>query len=335
VRRLPLWLALSAALVAAGPAAAAPSAGETIVSALAGPPKSSFLARIRAGEMGGVILVGRWKPAELLATTERLHSAGCAAGRPLLVMVDQEGGWARRLTWANPVHTAGELGRLGIDRVRAEARAAARSLRAAGIDIDLAPVADTLGPGGFLGDRSFGTHPEQVGGLAAAFVQALQRGRVAATAKHFPGLGAARVSTDDHRVSLGATYLDPFGRAIGAGAKLVMVSNAIYPALDAAGTPAVFSRPIVTGLLRGTFGFNGLVVSDALDAPTPARTPHATARALAAGVDLLLYTSSGAAHAAYEQLRSDTLASALVRARLADAVGRIHTLEAWLGRTCG
>jgi len=247
VRRLPLWLALSVALVAAGPAAAAPSAGETIVSALAGPPKSSFLARIRAGEMGGVILVGRWKPAELLATTQQLHSAGCAAGRVL----------------------------------------------------------------------------------------ALQRGRVAATAKHFPGLGAARVSTDDHRVSLGATYLDPFGRAIAAGAKLVMVSNAIYPALDAAGTPAVFSRPIVTGLLRGTFGFSGLVVSDALDAPTPARTPHAPARALAAGVDLLLYTSGGAAHAAYEQLRSDALASPLVRARLAQAVARIHTLEAWLGRICG
>jgi beta-N-acetylhexosaminidase len=334
VRRLPLWLALSAALVAAGPAAAAPSAGEAIVSALAGPPKSSFLARIRTGEMGGVILVGRWKPAELFATTQQLHRAGCAAGRPLLVMVDQEGGWARRLTWANPVHTAGELGRLGVDRVRVEAGAAARSLRAAGIDIDLAPVADTLAPGGFLGDRSFGTRPELVGRLAAAFVRALQRGGVAATAKHFPGLGAARVSTDDHRVSLGSTYLDPFGSAIGAGAKLVMVSNAIYPALDAAGTPAVFSLPIVTGLLRGTFGFDGLVVSDALDAPTPARTPHAPARALAAGVDLLLYTSGSSAHAAYRQLRSDALVSPLVRARLAQAVARIHTLESWLGRTC-
>lgn len=304
------------------------------MSALAGPPKSSFLARIRAGEMGGVILVGRWRPAELLATTRQLHKAGCAAGRPLLLMVDQEGGWARRLTWANPVHTAGELGRLGVDRVRAEARAAAGSLRAAGIDIDLAPVADTLVSGGFLGDRSFGKDPVEVGRLAAAFVRALQGGRVAATAKHFPGLGAARVSTDDHRVSLAAADLDPFRHAIGAGAKLVMVSNAIYPALDAAGTPAVFSRPIVTGMLRGTLGFRGLVVSDALDAPTPAHTRHAPARALAAGVDLLLYTSGGTAHAAYGQLRSDALASPLVRARLARAVARIHALEAWLGRGC-
>ena len=284
--------------------------------------------------MGGVILVGRWTPTELLATTQQLHAAGCAAGRPLLLMVDQEGGWARRLTWANPVHTAGELGRLGTERARAEAGAAARTLRAAGIDVDLAPVADTLVAGGFLGDRSFGTHPARVGRLAAAFVRALQDGRVAGTAKHFPGLGAARLNTDDHRVSVVATDLDPFRRAIGAGAKLVMVSSASYPALDSAGTPAVFSRPIVTGLLRGTLGFRGLVVSDALDAPTPASTPHAPARALAAGVELLLYTSGGAAHAAYRQLRSDAQASPLLRARLAQAAARIHALDAWLGRAC-
>jgi beta-N-acetylhexosaminidase len=335
VRRLPLWLALSSAsLVAAGPALAAPSAGEAIVSALAGRPKASFLARIRGGEMGGVILVGRWRPAEVVETTRQLHRAGCSAGRPLLVMVDQEGGFARRLPWANPVHTAAELGRLGTARVRAEAAAAASALRDAGIDVDLAPVTDTLVPGGFLGARSFGTRPGPVGRLASAFVRALQRGRVAATVKHFPGLGAARVSTDDHRVSLVTTELDPFQRAIEAGAKLVMVSNASYPALDAAGTPAVFSHPIVTRLLRGTFGFRGLVVSDALDAPTPARTPHAAARALAAGVDLLLYTGSRAAHVGYQQLRGELPASPLLRARLANAVARLHALERWLGRRC-
>ena len=334
MRRLPLWLACSVALVAAAPAAGGPSPGGTIVSALAGPPKASFFARIRVGEMGGVILVGRWRASELVSTTRRLHAAGCSAGRPLLVAVDQEGGFARRLTWANPVHTASQLGRLGAPRVRIEAAAAAHALRTAGIDVDLAPVTDTLVPGGFLGARSFGTRPDLVGGLAAAFVRALQRGRVAATAKHFPGLGAARVSTDDHRVSLETTALAPFDRAIAAGVKLVMVSNASYPALDAAGTPAVFSRPIVTGLLRGGLGFRGLVVSDALDAPTPARTPHAAARALSAGVDLLLYTSGRAAHAGYIELRRDARASPLLRARLANAVARLRALEAWLGRAC-
>jgi hypothetical protein len=102
--------------------------------------------------MGGVILVGRWTPGEMTAATQQLRAAGCATGRPLLLMVDQEGGYARRLTWAPPEHTAGQLGRLGAASTRAEAIGAAIGLRRAGIDIDLAPVykvwlaATALGP---------------------------------------------------------------------------------------------------------------------------------------------------------------------------------------------
>jgi beta-N-acetylhexosaminidase len=290
---------------------------------------------VRAGELGGVILVGRWTPAKLRATTGELHAAGCSIGRPLLLFVDQEGGWARRLPWAAPEHTARELGRLGLDQTQAEAREAAAALRAAGIDVDLAPVADTLSPGGFLGSRSFGTVSSSVGSLAAAFVRALQAGGVAATAKHFPGLGTARLNTDRHAVSLAATELGPFRRAIAAGVKLVMVSSASYPALDNRGTPAVFSRPIVTDLLRTTFGFRGVVITDALDAPTPRRTPDAPATALAAGVDLLLYTGSAAAHAGYLRLAADAQASPAVRADVARAAARVRALKRWLGRDCG
>jgi len=238
------------------------------------------------------------------------------------------------LTWAAPADDAGELGRLGLAATRREARAAAAALHAAGIDVDLAPVTDTLGPGGFLGGRSFGTSPSLVGRLAAAFVTTLQANGIAATTKHFPGLGTARRSTDDHVVSLAATELGPFRTAIAAGAKLVMVSSARYPALDDTGTPAVFSRPIVTDLLRGSLGFHGVVVTDALDAPAPARTPHAPARALAAGVDLLLYTGSSAAHAGFVQLAADARTSAAVRTSAVRAAAHIAALERWLGRTC-
>jgi beta-N-acetylhexosaminidase len=328
------WLLGSAAaLVLAGPAAAAP-AGETIVSALAGPPKASFLARIRAGGMGGVILVGHWKPAEFAAVTNTLHATSCEIGRPLLILVDQEGGFARRLTWAAPWHTAAELGRLGVTQTQHEAAATAAALGRAGVDVDLAPVTDTLGRGGFLRGRSFGSDSSLVGRLAATFIRALQAGGVAATAKHFPGLGAARQNTDDRVVSVRTTQLAPFRSAINAGAKLVMVSSAAYPKLDPTGTPAVFSRTIVSGLLRRALGFRGVVVTDALDAPAAARTPNAPVRALAAGVDLLLYTSGSTAHRGYEQLVAATQRSAQARADLARAVANIRALKAWLGRTC-
>jgi beta-N-acetylhexosaminidase len=334
VWRLPRWLAPSvAALIAAAPAAAA-SPGATIVSALAGPPKPYFLARVQAGEIGGVILVGRWSPAEMTATTAQLHAAGCAIGRPLLVLVDQEGGFARRLTWAQPENSEGALGHLGIGETELEARRAAVQLKDAGVDVDLAPVTDTLGPGGFLRGRSFGSDETLVGALAVAYVRALQAGGVAATAKHFPGLGSAKQNTDDGVVTVWQTQLEPFIQAVNAGVKLVMVSSAAYPRLDTTGTPAMFSRPIVTTLLRQRMGFKGVVVTDALDAPAAARTPDAPARALAAGVDLLLYTGSGGAHSAYIELARDAQSSAAVRENIARAVARIRALERWLGRSC-
>ena len=330
----PRWLAPScAALIAAAPASAA-SPGATIVSALAGPPKPSFLARVHAGEIGGVILVGQWRPAEMRSTTAQLHAAGCAIGRPLLVLVDQEGGFARRLTWAQPDNSEGELGHLGIGETDLEARQAAVQLRQTGIDVDLAPVTDTLGPRGFLRGRSFGSDPALVGELAVTYVRALQRNGVAATAKHFPGLGSATQNTDDSVVTVWKTELEPFIQAVNAGVKLVMVSSAAYPRLDTSGTPAMFSRPIVTTLLRQRMGFKGVVVTDALDAPAAARTPDAPARALAAGVDLLLYTGSGAARSAYIELARDARTSATVRADIARAVTRIDALERWLGRSC-
>ena len=118
--------------------------------------------------------------------------------------------------------------------------------------------------------------------MGTSFIQGLQAGGVAATAKHFPGLGTARTSTDDRAVVLTtsrrslAARLPPFEQAIGAKVDLVMVSNAGYAAYDPTGTPAVLSRPIVTGLLRQKLGFSGVVISDALEAP--GRRAEATLR---------------------------------------------------------
>jgi len=341
VRRRQAWLALSlvAAALGAAPARASP-AGAVTIAPLWGRPTSALLARVASGQVGGVILLGNhWASAGVVAgAVEALQARACRTDTPLLIGVDQEGGAVRRLPWAAPALAAAHMATT--DVARSQAVAAARDLRGAGVGIDFAPVADVAVPGSFLGTRSFGTDPAFVAPMASAFVSGLQSGGVAATAKHFPGLGSAIVSTDDRPVTIGrsAAFLDarlaPFRWAIAAGAKLVMVSSASYPALDATGTAAVFSRPIVTGLLREGLGFGGVVVTDALDAPAAARMPHAAARAIAAGVDLLLYSRTLPSERGYASLVADASHSVSLRSDLAAAGRRIALLKSWLGLTC-
>jgi beta-N-acetylhexosaminidase len=313
---------------------------------LRGQPTAGLLARVAAGQVGGVILLGHgWTSSTATASAiARLQTVACRRGEPLLVGVDQEGGTVRRFSWAAPSPAAAAMSTPG--EARAEAAQAARALRLAGVGIDFAPVADVAAtPASFLGTRAFGSAPALVGPLAAAFVTGLQAEGVAATAKHFPGLGSATVNTDESRVTIhrSAAFLtarlEPFRAAIAAGVQLVMVSNASYPALDPSGVPALFSRSIVTGLLRGTLGFGGVVVTDAIDAPAPAATPHAASRALAAGVDLLLYTTTRTSEEGYVSLLRDAAQSATLRAELAAAGARIRALKAWLaargGASCG
>jgi beta-N-acetylhexosaminidase len=311
------------------------------VAPLRGMPTSSLLARVSAGQVGGILLLGDW-PSEQQAAqaVSTLQTASCrATGSPLLIGVDQEGGSVRRFPWAPPTESAAAMRTAATARAQGVATAAA--LHRAGIGIDFAPVADTIStPRSFLGTRSFGSDPSLVASLASSFVSGVQHGRVAATVKHFPGLGSAVASTDDRPVTIArsAAFLDarivPFQAAITAGAKLAMVSNASYPALDPSRVPAVFSHAIVTGILRDKLGFDGVVVSDALDAGAVVHTPHAQARALAAGVDLLLYSTTGASETGYAGLVHDATASATVRANLAAAIVRIDALRAWLGLRC-
>lgn len=317
-----------------------------IIAPLRGAPTPSLLARVAAGQVGGVLLLGNgWTSARTTAAAvARLQAVACRRGSPLLVGVDQEGGSVRRLPWAAPTLAAASMGTA--TEAHAQAAAAAPALRQARVGIDFAPVADTIStPRSFLGTRSFGSDPSLVAQLASAFVTGLQAGGVAATVKHFPGLGSAVASTDDRAVTISrnaaflTARLAPFKAAIAAGAKLVMVSNASYPALDPSGVQAVFSHAIVTGLLRDTLGFKGVVVTDALDAGAVAHVPDAPARALAAGVDLMLYSETAASEAGYASLVHDAAASATVHAELAAAVQQVNALKTWLaahgGATCG
>ena len=193
-------------------------------------------------------------------------------------------------------------------------------------------------PSSFLGSRAFSRDPRLNSELGTAFIEGLQRGGVAATAKHFPGLGTALESTDTNQVLLATpkraldARLLPFARAVGADVKMVMVGNAGYTAYDATGVPAVLSRPIVTGLLRARLGFRGVVVSDAMEAPGPSGRRDAPVSAIAAGVDLLLYTSERDSGSGYAELVAAAGKGTLPIARLKDSAARIAALKRWLAR---
>jgi YVTN family beta-propeller protein len=161
---------------------------------------------------------------------------------------------------------------------------------------------------------------------------------VAATAKHFPGLGGAGANTDLEPVTIAASRasltrrLAPFRAAVRSGTKLVMVSNAAYPALVPAKLPASLSPAIVTRLLRGQLGFRGVVVTDAISAPGPGAYPDAAARAVDAGVDVVLFTDNEAQSAAgFRALLQAARSGKVERATLQRAYDRVLALKAWLG----
>jgi beta-N-acetylhexosaminidase len=238
----------------------------------------------------------------LLRLTSELHTLGEQARlpAPLIVAVDEEGGRVMRVTdGVSPLPAAAVLGQRGPAGVRAAVASTARGLNRLGVDWDLAPVADlrTNPFDAVIGDRSFGSDPARTGPLVAAAVQGLHDGGVAATLKHFPGLGGA--AGDPHAampvdpVSLDrwlVTQARSFGAGIAAGADAVMTTAVVAPGLDPSGTPAMFSAPVVR-LLRERLGFQGVVVADSLvmGAVTARYSlAQATVAAASAGNDLLL-----------------------------------------------
>ena len=312
-------------------------AGQHVVFPFAGrTPPPALLARIRRGEAAGVIFLGAnvGTPAQVRALTRTLRRAAQPAGArvPLLLMVDQEGGDVQRLPGA-PSRSAPAMAATGRPSVAlAEGRATAATLRAAGMNVDLAPVVDVVRPESALHaeGRGFGVTVDGAVRFGAAFTRGLRAGGVAATAKHFPGFGAAPANTDlgAVRIAVGLRELRavdrlPFRTAIRAGAGLVMLSSAIYPALSRA--PAVLSRRVVQGELREGLGFEGVTISDDLEAPAFASRGGASGAALAAtraGVDLLLFarTYDGAdrdARALADGLRSGRVDRGALQASLA------------------
>ena len=205
------------------------------------------------------------------------------------------------------------------------------------MNVDLAPVLDVARPGGTIAstDRGFGSTAAAVEATAVPFAIGLQELGVAATAKHFPGLGAAAENTDFavQRIDLSKRTLRavderPYRRFAAAGGQLVMLSTAIYPAFSP--KPAAFARPLATGELRRRIGFGGVSITDALEsaAVRDFGGPAAVARAAsAAGTDLLLFTDYRAAITAGRALLGSLRGAPSVRAAFEVSAGRILRLR--------
>jgi beta-N-acetylhexosaminidase len=320
--------------------------GERVVLGFEGPTVPPGVRRmIREGLAAGVILFSDNIPSR--GGGRRLVRALQAIPRPpglrnpLLVMADQEGGLVKRVGGA-PGASARTMGARGAGFSRAQGRRTARNLLDLGVNVDLAPVLDVARPGGTIAaaDRGFGSTPTRVAATALPFAAAMQSAGVAATAKHFPGLGAARLNTDFavQRIALSRRMLRtvderPYRGFAAIGGKMVMLSTAIYPAFSS--SPAAFTSSIATGELRTRLGFRGVSITDALDSVavrafgSPATAGLAAARA---GVDLLLYTEPAAAGSARRALLRGIRTGALSRFAFEVSVGRVLRLRHGIGR---
>src|SRR5579862_954240 len=287
-------------------------------------------------------------PHQVAALSSALQRAsGRPADSPLLSAADQEGGQLLALgdgwtPFAGPM-AIGATGDAGLaERV---GRAIGLELRAVGVNVDYAPVLDVVASrdNPTIGIRAFGDDPIAVGQLGSAWIRGVQSAGVAATGKHFPGLGG--VTADTHhalgvversRAEVEAVDLAPYRAATASGLRVVMTGHFANPSLTGSpALPATLSATVLRELLRDDLGFDGVSITDALDMralPQDATQAVDVVAALRAGVDLLLTTPDRRALARIESaIRRAAEVELLDAEGLAEAHARIETLRRWIG----
>ncbi|MFG2077340.1 glycoside hydrolase family 3 protein [Nonomuraea maritima] len=289
--------------------------------------------------LGGVVLFARNSVGEPLMRQLRAESPD------VVVAIDEEGGTVTRLEVATGSSFPGNRALGVVDDVRLTeqvGRQIGRMLAELDITLDYAPSADVnANPANpVIGVRSFGPSPELVARHTVAYVEGLQGAGVAACAKHFPGHGDT--VTDSHlalptvhasRELLAERDLPPFRAAIEAGVRSIMSGHLLIPALDPS-VPATLSRTAMTELLRGELGFDGMLVTDAIEMRAVAAmfSPgEIVVRALGAGVDAIcvgLATEDGL-RAMRDAIVAAVREGTLPEERLAEAAGRVMALSSW------
>jgi beta-N-acetylhexosaminidase len=304
-------------------------------------------AQVGRYHVGNVMLTGRSyggtrAPSRVAGALQSRATHGATRGVRLLVSTDQEGGMVQVLHGSGisemPTALTTEA-RFTREQLRHRAGAWARELRQAGVNMNLAPVLDTVpGPaaarrnppiGGFR--RQFGYSPGVVASHGTAFARGMAANGVLPTIKHFPGLGRVGGNTDvaadvtDHVTHRGDPYLRPFKTAVDAGVPFVMMSTAYYPRMDRR-NPAAFSSFIIRRVLRGDLGFRGVVISDDLsNAEQVARWPVAVRaiKFIRAGGDMVLTVNPATLPAMYDAVLHRARHHAAFRAKVVRAALRV------------
>ena len=313
--------------------------GQLVVLRFAGTAAPGYVRRVlRQNRAAGAILFrdNVTGPDQTTALTRTLRDA---AGRLRpLICVDQEGGPIRILPWSPPAAAQPDQEAAGTEG--ADAKAAAVALRRQGVTISLAPVADVPSVAdSAMAGREFSSDPDGAGAAVAEAVRGWRAGGVQPTLKHFPGLGGATVNTDFGSATVSRTReqlgedLVPFRAGIAAGARLVMVSHAVYPALDGSHI-ASQSSAVAQDLLRDELGFRGVSMTDSLEAAAVrAVTPDPGVAAVAsveAGIDVILTTGRGSYIHVFRALLERARAEPAFRARVKESAARVLELRGGL-----
>lgn len=306
---------------------------------------------ITDNRVGSVVLLGNSSAGQPVIRPLTAELGSLASARlPLLVAVDQEGGTVQRLKGEgfDDIPAARTQGDMDPAELAAKAAEWGAQLKLAGVDYNLAPVADVVpeakrGTNEPIGKlrRDFGADPADVADSVVAVVEGMREAGVATAAKHFPGLGEVTTNTDfgaalDTVTTADSESLEPFRAAIAAGIASVMVSSAVFERIDP-DNEGVFSSAVITDLLRGDLGFDGVVIADDLGAAKAVAdiTPGERAvRFFEAGGDLAINASpaimADMAAATLEAAEDEAFA-----ARVAESATRVLQLKVDAGlMTC-
>lgn len=260
---------------------------------------------------------------------------------PIFLAVDEEGGSVSRVARSGiDVIQVGDMASIGESGDTAQAYEAGVNigeyLNELGFNLDFAPVADVAGSGnGVMGDRVFGSDARLVGDMVSNVVDGMEGTGISSCLKHFPGIGDTDSDTHDGRVEttktldeMRASDFIPFQAGIEAGADFVMVSHVTVSAVDGDALPSSLSKTMMTDVLRNELGFQGVIITDALNMSAITEyytTEEAAVKAIVAGADMLLMPDDF--YAAYDAVLAAVQDGTIPEERIDESLERIYRVK--------